>query len=411
MRQHDKKKTLTYVIAILICWLSLTTFSLAITKSVARLGFLDFPIFISHAHLFLDEGIVYLRDLSLYGPGQPIYKFPPLYVSFLSEAVRNNIPENMIYFNAWLLQTLCFVGGIFLCLNTKTRNDNAEENPITISCIFAFALCNRFYLENSYRLQLEPYIFLLMSFSVFLLSRNKKIIPGFFIGTATMLKIYPAFMLIISLINKKNRTLLIGFFTSCILAATLSVWLLNLNEHIFYAMHVFPELLNEGISDSRENISIGAMFGVFTSTSEIPEIMLKLAFGISIFFSCLPMLLKKNYATETNKTIAIDFAALFMAMLVWMPNFWWNYQILNLLPGIIAIKLIAEKPMLYKISLATLSIAFFLQTSTTMAPTSLFELALSPKDYVLLRGLIQIFLLISILTLQWKIHSIRKIKA
>ena len=411
MRQYDKKKALTYVIAILICGLSLTTFSLAIAKSVARLGFLDFHIFLSHAHLFLDEGIVYLRDLSLYGPGKPIYKFPPLYASLLIEAVRNSIPDNIIYFNAWLLQTLCFVGGIFLCLHTKTRSGNVAENPITISCIFAFALCNRFFMENSYRLQLEPYIFLLMSFSVFLLSRNKKIIPGFFIGIATMLKIYPALMMLISLGNKKYRPLLIGFFTSCILATILSVWLLNLNEHVFYAMHVFPELLNEGIVDSRENISIGAMFGVFSSNSQIPEIILKLAFGISIFFSCLPMLLKKTHARETSETIAIDFAALFMAMLVWMPNFWWNYQILNLLPGIIAIKLIAEKPMSYKIPLTTLAIAFFLQTSTTMAPMSLFELALPPKVYVLLRGLIQIFLLISVLSLQWKIHSIRKIKA
>ena len=411
MRQYDKNKALTYVVAILICGLSLTTFSLAIAKSVARPGFLDFHIFLSHAHLFINEGIVYFRDLSLYGPGKPIYKFPPLYASFLSEAVRNSIPENNIYFSAWLLQTICFVGGIFLCLHTKTRSDDVAEKPIIISCVFAFALCNRFFIENSYRLQLEPYIFLLLSFSVFLLSRNKKIMPGFFIGIAAMLKIYPAFMLIVSLANKKYSHLLIGFCTGCILATLLTVWLLNLNEHIFYAMHVFPELLNEGVSDSRENISIGAMFDIFSSGTQIPAIMLKLVFGISILFACLPMLLKKMQAPEINGTVAIDFAALFMVMLVWMPNFWWNYQILNLLPGIIAIKLIAEKPMSYKMPLATLAIAFFLQTTTTMAPMSLFELEIPPKVYVLLRGLIQIFLLISIISLQWKIHSTRKIKA
>lgn len=235
--------------------------------------------------------------------------------------------------------------------------------------------------------------------------------PGFFIGIAAMLKIYPAFMLIVSLANKKYSHLLIGFCTGCILATLLTVWLLNLNEHIFYAMHVFPELLNEGVSDSRENISIGAMFDIFSSGTQIPAIMLKLVFGISILFACLPMLLKKMQAPEINGTVAIDFAALFMVMLVWMPNFWWNYQILNLLPGIIAIKLIAEKPMSYKMPLATLAIAFFLQTTTTMAPMSLFELELPPKVYVLLRGLIQIFLLISIISLQWKIHSTRKIKA
>jgi len=409
--QYRTKNILTYVIAMLICWIALTTFSLALTKIIARLGFLDFHIFLNHAHMFIDKGVVYLRDLSLYEPGKPIYKFPPLYISLLSEAVRNNIPENMLYFYAWLLQIICFIGGIFLCIHTKTGGNTTAENPISTACIFAFALCNRFFIENSNRLQLEPYIFLLLAFSIFLLSRNKKISSGFFIGIASLLKIYPAFLLLISLIDKKYRLLLLGFFASCMLSTILSVRLLNLDEHIFYAMHIFPALLNEGISESRENVSIGAMAEIFSSNAQIPALMSKLIFSIAILFSCLPILLTKMRTAETNQTIAIDFSALFMAMLVWMPNFWWNYQLLNLLPGIIAIKLIAEKPAVYKLPLAALAIAFALQASTAMAPMALFELELPPQAYVLLRGSIQIFLLIAILSLQWKIHSIKRMKA
>lgn len=412
MMKEYAKKIVAYVAAILIALYALAIFRMAITTGLAHHGGGDFYIFLNHAHLFINQGMIYLRDLSLYGPGEPIYKFPPLYGSLLVEAIRAGTPEEGLYLHAWALQVIGFIGGILLCLHAKISENEPGNQPLTVACVFAFSFCNGFFIDNAYRLQLEPYIFFLASASFFMLTRNKPLGAGFFIAGAAMLKIYPAMLMLYALFSRCRWRIAAGSIAGGAAALLVSLWLLNLDEHVFYAFHILPRLLTEYIYDASENISIGHMLTPLFPSSNAPKTI-----NSAVFIACLLWWLAvmvrrmlRSGNTHEKNTTAIDFATLFMIMLSGMANFWWNYQLLNLLPAIVAIRIVANQPLAHKLPLAALLLSFLLQNIVTGAPFFLPDLytaliGLGDPTYIALRGSIQIALLVAVLLLQWQVHS------
>ncbi|MEZ5435480.1 MAG: hypothetical protein R3E67_02410 [Pseudomonadales bacterium] len=107
---------------------------------------------------------------------------------------------------------------------------------------------------------------------------------------------------------------------------------------------------------------------------------------------------------------SIDFAAIFSIMLIYMPNFWWNYQILNLLPGTVAACLCLPHYRRYLLPLLLLTVMLIAQIAITIPELwqpkfsdAAFDW-LGDPNFIIVRGSIQIFLVIAVLLSQLIFH-------
>src|SRR5262249_51711543 len=83
-------------------------------RAVLRRGFADFPIFMTRAADFLHTGQLYVSvdNLVAYGPGTPVYKYPPFYALFLLPFAHADLRQVEYYH--WLLQIALYLLAVVL---------------------------------------------------------------------------------------------------------------------------------------------------------------------------------------------------------------------------------------------------------------------------------------------------------
>ena len=80
------------MLCLTLLFVSLTAIYLSLFVNNEAVGsYLDFHIFTGQAKKMLESGLLYERDLSLYGPGTAIYKYPPLYGTLLAAGLQQGL--------------------------------------------------------------------------------------------------------------------------------------------------------------------------------------------------------------------------------------------------------------------------------------------------------------------------------
>ncbi len=401
------------VLYLTLLFVSLTAIYLSLFVNNEAVGsYLDFHIFTEQAKKMLESGLLYERDLSLYGPGAAIYKYPPLYGTLLAAGLQQGLSVATLNHIGWLLQILCWFAAFIVTYRcSKVSSNHYSWMLISIICTYWFA--NDYFRQNAYRLQLEPYILLMLSLAFHDFIKNKDFRCGFWIGITAALKVYTLFMLPLFILSGRWRSLAGACLgVACTLALTLPM--LEWSEHTFYFLSVFPVLMQEGVSGFSENISIARMLIPYTMTHpnirpDFPQLFTH-SLAIVLLAITAARMLTTRIQMASYTGVSIDFAAIFSIMLIYMPNFWWNYQILNLLPGTIAICLGLSNYRRYFFPLLLLAAMLVVQIVITIPELwqpKFSDIAfdwLGDPNFIIVRGSIQIFLALAILSSQLIFH-------
>jgi len=117
-------------------------------------GILDWPVFVDYALHYIKSGQLYDKNIMLYGPGEPIYKFPPLFISLLIFCFQHGVSEDSLKF--WMSMShiaLYFFTAAILLFGIKRKNLFLLY-PFTAF----FLLSSEAFFDNFVRMQLEIYV-------------------------------------------------------------------------------------------------------------------------------------------------------------------------------------------------------------------------------------------------------------
>lgn len=333
----------------------------------------DFPIFIEHAHHYLEHGEIYQRSDNYaltYVPAAATYKFPPLYVSALTRCISLGYNDDEIRHGLGYVQIGVFLLALLTLFITLYPVTPLIVNLLALTAgVLFFPVLN----DNLKILQPEPFMLLALAIALYFLSRRKvsrrdEFISGIMTGLAASIKLYPALISFYYIASKRWAGLW-GMIAGFIIINLVTVSMVGLGEHIFFYTKILPALLSEqpGINDAI-NLSPSALPLYFGLPATQARVLSKILLMVVLAFY-----LKKYFSTTASqnqdpRVPLVDFSIITIISVMALANSWWNYQILLVLPAMVACALVFEKGLANKTQLSLLLIAFLLFfTSAWMA--------------------------------------------
>ncbi len=294
------------------------------------IGIFDFQGWLHYTKMFFETGIVYNRDLSLYGPSSGTMGYPPLPIALLIGAQKLGAPENLLIFLLALEQIFCHLGTAFLCILSARINPHWRSLlPLIVACMLFVPSLE----DNLTALQLEPTLLFLLAVSLFCLSRNRNFLAGFFTGFAVMLKVYPGIAVIYFLVTRR-WTAFAGMIFAAAAASIVSISVLGIDEHVIFYKHIAPLLLKEKPSlffySNTSLISYSLYFDLLTP--DRAKLVNSALLAVLLVIAMLPALRDAPDKEQDHLRMTLDFSILVAMLVMCMPNSWWNYQIHLLLP-------------------------------------------------------------------------------
>jgi hypothetical protein len=313
--------------AALLLLLSVFHFVQAAQNSRA-FGFVDFPIFLAQAELYLITGELYVdaSDPEAYGPAAAVYKFPPLFAMLLLPFVRDGVSD-AVYLGHWILQILIYAGAVGLLVATLRRQGGT---------LFAFggvllALNFEPFFETLWRLQLETPILLLLVLALVAYQADRQPWAGIALGVGFMLKLYPAFLLLFFMV-RRGWKVIGGFVVALTLIVIASLIVIGPDENGAYFFKILPLLLDEAPRVSTENLSparhLQVLFGLDGAWAKrLAQLFVVPLIALTAFTAA-----RRGSKAGDRLGMATAFSVFVPLMLLAMPNSWVNYQLLLLLP-------------------------------------------------------------------------------
>jgi hypothetical protein len=291
-------------------------------------GFVDFPIFLAQAELYLMTGELYVdaTDPEAYGPAAAVYKFPPLFAMLLLPFVRGGAGDG-VYLGHWILQILLYATSVGLLLTFLRR----QGGPWFLFAATILALNFEPFFETLWRLQLETPILLLLAFALLTFQLGRPTAAGAAIGVGFMLKLYPAFLLVYFAARRRWRVLA-GFGVAVVLIAVASLIVIGPEENAAYFFKILPLLLDETPRLSSENVSPARHLQGLLGLGGAWAKRLGQLLVLPLVVSSLVVVWRRQRALGGRLAGATAFALFVPLMLLAMPNSWVNYQLLLLLP-------------------------------------------------------------------------------
>jgi alpha-1,2-mannosyltransferase len=329
-KQGSIKARLTTVklsVAALLLLLSVFHFVHAAHNSRA-FGFVDFPIFLAQAELYLITGELYVdaSDPESYGPAAAVYKFPPLFAMLLLPFVRGGVSDS-VYLGHWVLQILLYAAAVGLLVANLRRQGGA---------IFAFvgtllALNFEPFFETLWRLQLETPILLLLVLALVAYQTGRQPWAGIAIGVGFMLKLYPAFLLLFFAL-RRGWKVMVGFVAAVALIVIASLIVIGPGENAAYFFKILPLLFDEAPRVSTENLSPARHFQVLFGMDGAWAKRLAQLIVVPLIALTAFAVARRGPRPGDRLAVATAFSLFIPLMLLAMPNSWVNYQLLLLLP-------------------------------------------------------------------------------
>ena len=310
----------------------------------------DWPIFFQAATDFIKTGQLYSSDISLYGPGEAIYKFPPLYVSVLIELIQAGASEAILKYGTAIIQVVLFIA----CTSTLYFYIKKTGSFLFLCLALLFAMLFYPFVEVFNYLQLETYLLTLLCMAIVLTYKRWQVSAGICIGLAALLKIYPIFYVWYFLATRNGKALA-GVVLGIFLGTLFTVYVVGFYENYHYWHDIAPVIFMEKTITSRANISVVAMALRLGFPYGIAQ-----AAGVSILLLGMGVMWSMFNRQASKELIATSFSVLIAASLVGMKNSWLSYQLLLLIPIIVVMGLALSKTYFDKLALFFIVLASLL---------------------------------------------------
>ena len=223
---------------------------------IAAGPFSDFPLFWQQFREYVLGDPLYPHALEDYSGGAPVYKFPPFYASLLVPFARlsvdHHIPLRDILHYHWVAHIVSYgLTLLVLCLATYrwillskpgAGSDPRRAGWIGVAIVLAFGLNFEPFFETLYGLQVETALLLLVAASFWFYLRRQDALAGVFLAVAAMLKLYPGFLVLAFLLERRFRAAA-WFVGTCVGILIWSVVIVGPEEAGHYFFRVMPFML------------------------------------------------------------------------------------------------------------------------------------------------------------------------
>lgn len=332
----QKKQIISLIFLLCLLALSLKPFVSRIAVCLAHpeiQNTTDMDIFAGAAKNLLATGQLYQRSddyKKTYAAGAGVYKFPPAYqLSILPFIDMGNF---RFLLTQRIIQLLMYLAGSFLLITSFHQlfiapEKNRYQSYKYIGLSLLVVMWSLGFFESFIGVEPEILVYFLLCLT-FYFSINKPFLSGLSLAIATALKIYPVFILPY-FIFKLNIKALAGFILGLALITMFSIYYIGISEHIFYLTKVLPILLTEKPIYHIQNMTIESLFmghNIISTMSGKITTFVKIFTLISLIITALYF---KN-ATTKNKSIL--FAMLISGVLLYLPNYWPQYQVILIIP-------------------------------------------------------------------------------
>jgi len=331
--EGDRRPTPLLPRVLLLALVALSAFRFAVdVGAIAREPFADFPIFLRAAARSRDGGELYEKkdDPAWYEPNAPVYKYPPLYAALLTPFCRD---EPAAVARGHLALLLVLLAATVALLLRQPRAWNGTSATAAAATLLAVLHSGPLY-ETLRGLQLELPIALLLALAAWASARGRERTLGAALGAATLLKIYPVFLLLPLLVARRWRAAR-TFAVVALLLLGAGIATAGVAENRFYWLDLLPRLLGELPARKLENVSLAAFLmergGLDAGAAKQAARWIVLPL-VALSIGALLRLRRVERGAGGDATAGLDFAVAVPLMLLAMPNSWLNYQLLLLLP-------------------------------------------------------------------------------
>ena len=304
-------------------------------------GFIDTPTFIAQAGFFMDSGKLYSNPLKEGGeldgfePSAPWYKFPPAYLlAYMPWAPAIDLDYekygktlNVLSREIWQVHVIRYLLSLTIILVLL----NSKKSTCFLLNGMAMGLLFTPFFESLYGLIFDNLLLFSLAIILLLDKYRKNELAGLVIGAVSMFKLYPA-ILILWAVAVKNIKMVLYFVAACFLVFLVSMAVFGLDNHIFFYTRLLPLLLNETSVADASNFSLGYFFVRHWEDRHIAMLyfgvfkMLMLAATVAVLWLC------GRHQDGCARYAAMKLSLIVCAMLLYLPNYWGNYQLILILP-------------------------------------------------------------------------------
>ncbi len=299
-------------------------------RAIGAQPFADFPIFLRQAEVARETGRLYdhLDDLSHYAAGAAIYKYPPLYALLLLPFAQLDAAV-VAGWHYWVQLALYFAAAWLLIAGERRE----RSLLFGIAALVALLTCGPFF-ETLHGLQIETPILLLLVLAMAASVRGRDGLAGAAIGVCAMLKVYPAFLIVLFLIARRWRAV-IGFVVAIVLLQVMNLVVFGVEPNRAYFGTVLPYLMRELPAATVENASLARAFIAHTALD--PATAKRCGQGVALALVAVTtwLTVRRRRLAPNRPPDGVEWAAFVALMLLCMPNSWLNYQLLLLLPIVV----------------------------------------------------------------------------
>ncbi len=334
-----------------------------------KVGFVDFSIFLRQVENFSQTGelYIYTENMEAYAPGTPVYKFPPLYAMLLLPVVMGGYGDG-VYHLHWLLQILAYLLTVAMIVVAL-----AGRRPGWYA-LAAAALALNFepFFETLFRLQIELPLLLLFTLCLLAFIKGRNGLAGAALALCAMLKIYPAFLLLYFCV-KRRWAVVVWCIAVMGLIQVASLIVVGPEQNYLFYFKILPVMLHEGAKVTLENIGIAKYPQLLLGATPAASAALSRFFCLALLAASIFAVLRAEREGSRNAPIALEWALFVSLMLLFLPNSWAHYQLLLLLPLLVALKgcLAPERlrpAVLASVMLASLLLLFYFPCADASMP-------------------------------------------
>jgi hypothetical protein len=328
---------------------SLARFALEAHQTAAG-HFGDFRVFWQQFQDYIQGDPLYPHALERYKGGSPVYKFPPFYATvalpFARLSLAHQVPVRDVLHYHLLIQIL--IHGItlgVLCLATfrwilfSKPSDEGGGLPrgaawVGVAIVLAFGLNYEPFFETLHGLQVETVLLALITASFWFRLRRQDALAGIFLGVAAMLKVYPGFLVLGFLLERRLRAVA-WFAATCVVILILSTLVVGPEDTGRYFFRILPYMMQAlpavTQGNESENICLAKYIHWAGLSLAAATGLAKAAFvGMLGWTSWVA----HRHARRDPSPVGagLRYVAFLPLMLLGLNDSWLNYQLVLLLP-------------------------------------------------------------------------------
>ncbi len=313
------------IVGFYISYLTLYLREKGLVESVAT----DFAALFGGARrLFVQGAPLYDLEAIRNNPFGDVYKYPPFFALVLFPLVR--LPT-LTALELWQEINLVFVVVAALLLARLYR---FERSPWLWAGLAFLLLSWRAIWDSIGYGQADLLLFLPLVGALYALRRGRGEVAGLLLALCTLLKLYPAFLVLFLLLRREWRGLA-GYAVGMAGLSGLSVLLLGWPVHAVYLRDVLP--ISGGGTAWIENQTLNGFFNrLFTDRLALSPVTSPradhLALAVGALFVLAAAWFVYRYGQKGAAGYDLGFSLLVTTMLLVIPSAWVHYEVLLLLP-------------------------------------------------------------------------------